>query len=67
VNNIGRSLFRSCDNGKTWENLGTPHIGKTPLCMAADRQVFGRIFIGTGGNGYFYGEFPSTRIDKNRK
>lgn len=56
VNNIAKSLFRSNDNGVTWKNLGSPKIGRVPLCMAADRQVYGRIFIGTGGNGYFYCE-----------
>lgn len=56
VNNIAKSLFRSVDNGVTWENLGMPAIGKTPLSMAADRQVYGRVFFGTGGNGFFYSE-----------
>ena len=56
VNNIAKSLFRSNDNGLSWENLGVPKIGKTPLCMAADRQVYGRIFFGTGGNGFFFCE-----------
>lgn len=56
VNNIAKSLFRSTDNGLTWRNLGVPTIGKTPLCMAADRQVYGRVFFGTGGNGFFYSE-----------
>ncbi|MDP4239034.1 MAG: hypothetical protein Q8904_06120 [Bacteroidota bacterium] len=54
VNNIAKSLFRSNDNGVTWENLGAPKIGRPPLCMAADRQIYGRVFMGTGGNGYFY-------------
>lgn len=56
VNNIAKSLFRSNDNGLSWENLGSPAIGRAPLCMAADRQVYGRIFLGTEGNGFFYGE-----------
>lgn len=53
VNNIDKSLFRSDDNGATWVNLGPPAIGRDPLCMSADRQVYGRVFIGTGGNGFF--------------
>ncbi len=58
VNNINSSLFRSNDNGVTWESLGTPAIGRAPLAMAADRQVYGRVFIGAGGNGFFVGTIP---------
>lgn len=53
VNTIDKCLFRSEDNGVNWVNLGTPAIGRDPLCMAADRQVYGRVFMGTGGNGFF--------------
>jgi hypothetical protein len=60
VNNIANSLFRSNNNGATWTNLGTPLIGRDPLSMAADRRVYGRIFFGTGGNGFFAGSNTST-------
>ncbi|MET0263851.1 MAG: sialidase family protein [Rariglobus sp.] len=56
VGDIKKSLFRSLDNGATWTDLGLPAIGKTPLSMAADRQVYGRVFFGTAGNGILYGE-----------
>jgi len=54
VNNIANSLSRSNDNGVTWETISS-HIktGLTPLCMAADRNVYGRVFFGAGGNGFF--------------
>lgn len=56
VNNIERSLFRSDDNGVTWTNLGAPATGKGSFHMTADRQVYGRVFFGTTGNGIFMGE-----------
>ncbi|MET0263460.1 MAG: DNRLRE domain-containing protein [Rariglobus sp.] len=55
VNNIANSLFRSDDNGVTWTNLGVPQIGVNPNSMAADRQVYGRVFFGTTGNGTMVG------------
>jgi len=60
VRDVQKSLFRSLDNGATWTDLGLPAIGKTPLSMAADRQVYGRVFFGTAGNGILYGE-PASR------
>jgi chitodextrinase len=57
VNNIANGLFRSNDNGATWETIGAPvQTGKTPYCMVADRQVYGRVFFGTNGNGLLYTE-----------
>ena len=53
------SLYRSDDNGATWMDLGAPQIGDAPFAMAADQQVYGRVYLGTKGNGIFYGE-PST-------
>ncbi len=54
VNNIANSLFRSNDNGTTWETISSPiKTGVTPLCMGADRNVYGRVFFGGGGNGFF--------------
>jgi hypothetical protein len=56
VNSDVKSLHRSTDNGSTWTDLDLPEIGKTPLTMAADRRVYGRVFFGTGGNGILMGE-----------
>ena len=55
VNKVDNHLFRSNDNGGTWTDLGQPAIGTTPLAMAADRQVYGRVFFGAGGNGILMG------------
>ena len=61
VNNITNSLFRSNDNGVSWETLSTPlAIGGTPICMAADRNVYGRVFFGESGNGFFVGTIPGS-------
>lgn len=54
VNNIPNSLFRSNDNGVTWEVLSSVvKTGLYPYCMAADRNTYGRVFFATGGNGFF--------------
>ena len=51
-------IFRSDDYGKTWKKINNDkyRLGNNPNCMAADRQVFGRVYIGTNGRGIFYGE-----------
>ncbi len=56
-------VFRSEDNGLTWTEISTAEyqMGDEPNSMAADRNIFGRIFIGTNGNGIYYGE-PQTPI-----
>jgi len=53
------SLYRSDDDGATWTDLGAPQIGVPPFAMAADQQTYGRVYLGTKGNGIFYGD-PST-------
>ncbi len=55
VNNIANGLFRSNDYGATWQIVCAPvHTGVTPQGMAADRQVYGRVFLGASGNGTMY-------------
>ena len=50
-------IFRSEDMGKTWMKIndGESIVGVNPKVMEGDRQVFGRVYIGTGGGGIFYG------------
>jgi hypothetical protein len=57
VNSV-EGVFRSDDNGSTWTEISTDayEMGMEPNIMAADRNVFGRVFIGTNGNGVFVGE-----------
>ncbi len=57
-------LFRSTDLGATWLRINDndhqfPAGAKT---LAADRQVFGRVFIGSGGCGIFYGQTASVSV-----
>lgn len=57
VNNIPDGLFRSNDNGATWQIISAPiHTGSGVYSMAADRQVYGRVFFATTGNGIRYVE-----------
>lgn len=51
-------IFRSEDTGQIWRRIDVPSkaIGDEPNVMGADRKVFGRVFVGTNGNGIYYGE-----------
>ncbi|MDX9752671.1 MAG: hypothetical protein RBU29_01840 [bacterium] len=50
-------VFRSIDEGKTWMRINSDSqpIGNSPECMAGDRRLFGRVFIGTNGRGIYVG------------
>jgi xyloglucan-specific exo-beta-1,4-glucanase len=51
-------MYRSTDLGATWDVLNTTGQ-KFPAgvkVIAGDRQVFGRVYVGTGGRGIFYGQ-----------
>jgi len=65
VNNVANSLFRSDDNGASWTNIGVPQIGSNPISMAADRNVYGRVFFGTSGNGIMVGDIQYDVIVDN--
>lgn len=51
-------IYRSADKGKSWIKINdaSHRIGDSPQLMKADRQVYGRIFIGTEGTGVWFGE-----------
>ena len=51
-------IFRSDDLGQTWVKIDVPSPtgGNEPNLMAGDRQVHGRVYIGTNGTGIYYGE-----------
>ncbi|HEY8458068.1 MAG TPA: sialidase family protein [Actinopolymorphaceae bacterium] len=53
-----QGIFRSEDNGETWVRIDSAErtAGNEPNVMAADRKAFGRVFVGTNGNGIYYGE-----------
>ena len=51
-------VYRSDDGGETWVRISSADVlfGAGPKVLAGDRQVFGRVYIGTGGRGIFVGE-----------
>jgi photosystem II stability/assembly factor-like uncharacterized protein len=54
-------LYRSVDMGKNWIRINDDEhqfLGHVSA-IAGDRQEFGQIYIGTGGNGIFYGKLIS--------
>ena len=47
-------LFRSDDDGVTWKKLAmNAPINDEPKVIGADRQTFGRVYIGTDGRGIY--------------
>lgn len=60
-----QACHRSTDDGVTWQRLNTEsqRIGNVPQALAADRKVFGRVFIGTNGIGVWVGEPTDGRPD----
>jgi len=55
-------VFRSTDLGKSWVQIAdypNGYFGKVRV-VAGDMNVFGRVFVGTGGNGFLYGQIKSS-------
>ncbi len=54
-------IYRSLDDGVTWDFIGQFPLGVVdqPLVLAADPDKFGRIYLGTSGTGFFYGDIAS--------
>lgn len=50
-------IYRSDDAGRSWVRINDEAnlIGDEPNIMRGDRQVYGRVYVGTGGRGFFYG------------
>ncbi|MDK3158264.1 hypothetical protein QPK87_17060 [Kamptonema cortianum] len=57
VNNAA-GIFRSDNLGETWVKIDVPGqaIGKDPKFMEGDARVYGRVYIGMGGRGIYYGQ-----------
>jgi xyloglucan-specific exo-beta-1,4-glucanase len=59
VNQV-KGFFRSDNMGLTWNNI-TPvtgiGLGNEPQVMEADRQTYGKVYVGTNGRGLFTGYF----------
>jgi len=56
-----QGIYRSLDNGSTWDFLGQFPLGllDQPLVLTADPDIFGRLYVGTSGTGFYYGEFSA--------
>lgn len=50
-------VYRSDDLAMSWKNITTPGItlGNEPTLLKGDRQVYGRVFLGTNGRGLYVG------------
>ncbi len=49
--------YRSTDVGATWQRVNkSPKAGNRTQVLSADRKVFGRFYVGTGGSGVYYAE-----------
>lgn len=55
------ALFKSDDLGATWTNItsSSNNLSNFPSIIEGSRQTAGRVFVGTGGRGFFYGQ-PGT-------
>ena len=53
-----KGIFRSDNYGESFLKINdaSHNIGNDPNCLEGDRQVFGRVYIGTNGRGFYYGE-----------
>ncbi|MEW6491817.1 MAG: hypothetical protein AB1589_04600 [Cyanobacteriota bacterium] len=59
-------VFRSTDKGTAWVKIADypkGYFGK-PRVIVGDMNVFGRVFLGTGGNGFIYGQVSSASRQK---
>jgi hypothetical protein len=56
-----QGIYRSLDEGATWDFLGQFPLGivDQPLVLGADPDLFGRVYVGTSGTGFFYGDITS--------
>jgi photosystem II stability/assembly factor-like uncharacterized protein len=53
-------IFRSTDRGATWQRIAELYpmgVSKGMSNIAADPGIYGRIYLGTSGIGFFYGDF----------
>ncbi len=64
-------IFRSDDMGTSWVLINDTQYQMSDLvngagAMAGDRQVWGRVYIGTDGRGVFYGVPPDAVLARGR-
>lgn len=50
-------LYRSTDSGTSWDKIdGTQKFSAGVKGLAGDKNIFGRIYVSTGGRGIMYGQ-----------
>ncbi len=57
VNNV-KGFYRSDNMGLTWQNISPANqigLGNQPQVLKADRQTYGKVYVGTNGRGLFTG------------
>jgi Secretion system C-terminal sorting domain len=56
-----QGYWMSANEGATWTNLGTYPLGVYDVAkvMEADLTVYGRLYVGFGGNGFVYGDMTA--------
>jgi hypothetical protein len=57
------AIYRSDDQGLHWTRITAPEqpVGCQPAILRGDRQVFGRVYVGTRGRGVFVGQIAAAR------
>ncbi|MEM1292580.1 MAG: hypothetical protein AAGH67_14010, partial [Cyanobacteria bacterium P01_H01_bin.162] len=57
VTGQGESTYVSKDEGKTWQDIGSPDavIGNRPVVMEGSWQTPGLVFVGANGRGIYVG------------
>lgn len=48
------SVDATAGSAATWTQINVPTLNKAPAVMEGDRQVFGRLYVGSGGRGIYY-------------
>lgn len=58
VVNGAHGIFRSTDSGNSWLKLATYPLGSfdTVKAISGDMNIFGRVYLGTAGSGFIYGD-----------
>jgi hypothetical protein len=54
-------VWRSIDNAATWQSIGDGFPGGSfsqVRCVEGDNNTYGYVYLGTGGQGFFYGYVP---------
>lgn len=56
------SIYRSLDLGATWASIQAPSntLSDFPSIIEGSQQTAGRVFVGTGGRGVFYGSVTNS-------